>query len=139
MSGIRADQVMLIRGGAGTGKTTMMTPALAELGAPVVLLAPSADASRGQLREEGFKEANTVAAFLGQKDMQETGAAAASSGSMRPALLAINDLDRLCGLAKSLDARIVLQGDPTQHKARGAARQHAAPCWTTMPACRWRS
>ena len=47
------DQVMLIRGGAGTGKTTMMTPALARLGAPVVLLAPSADASRTTLREEG--------------------------------------------------------------------------------------
>ena len=48
------DQVMLIRGGAGTGKTTMMTPALSKLGAPVVLLAPSADASRTSLRKEGF-------------------------------------------------------------------------------------
>ncbi len=45
------DQVMLIRGGAGTGKTTMMKPALDKLGAPVVLLAPSADASRDHLAE----------------------------------------------------------------------------------------
>ena len=51
------DQVILIRGGAGTGKTTMMTPALSELGTPVVLLAPSADASRTTLRKEGFSEA----------------------------------------------------------------------------------
>ena len=65
------DQVMLIRGGAGTGKTTMMTPALDKLGAPVVLLAPSADASRDQLRKEGFAEADTVAAFLGNEEMQE--------------------------------------------------------------------
>src|SRR3954471_21028001 len=32
-------------------------------------------------------------------------------------LLAVNDLDRLCSVASSLDARIVLQGDPKQHKA----------------------
>jgi conjugative relaxase-like TrwC/TraI family protein len=110
------DRVMLIRGGAGTGKTTMMTPALAKLGVPTVLLAPSSDASRGQLRKEGFSEANTVAAFLGQKDMQEK----ARGGIIfvdEASLLAVNDLDKLCGLAKSLGARIVLQGDPRQHKA----------------------
>jgi conjugative relaxase-like TrwC/TraI family protein len=110
------DRVMLVRGGAGTGKTTMMTPALAKLGAPVVLLAPSSDASRGQLRKEGFSDANTVAAFLDQKDMQEK----ARGGIIwvdEAGLLPINDLDLVCELAKQLDARIVLQGDPKQHKA----------------------
>jgi conjugative relaxase-like TrwC/TraI family protein len=119
------DRVMLIRGGAGTGKTTMMTPALARLGVPAVLLAPSSDASRGQLRDEGlkdanapaaFKEANTVASFLGDKKMQEK----ARGGIVwvdEASLLAIDDLDKLCGMAKELDARIVLQGDPKQHKA----------------------
>ena len=110
------DQLMLIRGGAGTGKTTMMTPALAKLGAPVVLLAPSADASRGQLRKEGFSEANTVAAFLGSNAMQGK----AKNGIIwvdEAGLLPVGDLDRLCGVAKGLDARIVLQGDPRQHKA----------------------
>jgi conjugative relaxase-like TrwC/TraI family protein len=110
------DRVMLVRGGAGTGKTTMMTPALAKLGAPVVLLAPSSDASRGQLRKEGFADANTVAAFVGQEDMQEK----ARGGIIwvdEAGLLPINDLERVCGLAKELDARIVLQGDPRQHKS----------------------
>jgi AAA domain len=110
------DRVMLIRGGAGTGKTTMMTPALSRLGSPAVLLAPSSDASRGQLRKEGFSEANTVAAFLGQKAMQEK----VRGGIIwvdEASLLPIDDLDKLCGLAQSLDARIVLQGDPKQHKA----------------------
>ena len=80
------DQVMLIRGGAGTGKTTMMTPALAKLGVPVVLLAPSADASRDQLRQGRLcTDANTVAAFLGEQgDAGDSYAAAASSGWMRP-------------------------------------------------------
>ena len=111
-----ADQLMLIRGGAGTGKTTMMTPALARLGAPVVLLAPSADAARGQLRSEGFSEANTVAAFLGSDAMQKK----VRNGIIwvdEAGLLPINDLDRLCGLARDLDARVVLQGDPRQHKS----------------------
>ena len=112
-----SDQVMLVRGGAGTGKTTMMTPALAKLGAPVVLLAPSADASRTTLRKEGFKDANTVAAFLGDKEMQ----ASVRDGGIiwvdEAGLLAIDDLEQLCKAAKSLDARIVLQGDPAQHRA----------------------
>jgi conjugative relaxase-like TrwC/TraI family protein len=110
------DRVMLIRGGAGTGKTTMMTPALAKLGVPAVLLAPSAEASRGELRRSGFEDANTVAAFLSQENMQEK----ARGGLIwvdEASLLAIDDLDKLCGLAKSLGARIVLQGDPKQHKA----------------------
>ena len=32
-------------------------------------------------------------------------------------LLPIDDLDALCGVAETLDARIVLQGDPRQHKS----------------------
>ena len=111
------DQVILIRGGAGTGKTTMMTPALAQLGAPVVLLAPSADASRTTLRKEGFAEANTVAAFLDQQAMQEKVRGGGIIWVDEAGLLTIKDLDRLCDVAKSLDARIVLQGDPKQHKA----------------------
>ena len=63
-----ADRVILIRGGAGTGKTTMMTPDSSGSAHPAVLLAPSADASRGQLRKEGFAAADTVAAFLGGGD-----------------------------------------------------------------------
>jgi hypothetical protein len=93
-----------------------MTPALSRLGAPVALLAPSSDASRGQLRKEGFADANTVAAFLGDQKMQEK----VRRGIIwvdEAGLLPVGDLDRLCTLAHSLDARIVLQGDPKQHKA----------------------
>ena len=111
------DQVMLIRGGAGTGKTTMMTPALNKLGAPVVLLAPSADASRFQLRQEGFARADTVAAFLGNEAMQEQVAGGGIIWIDEAGLLAVEDLDRLCGVADRLKARLVLQGDPRQHKA----------------------
>jgi conjugative relaxase-like TrwC/TraI family protein len=110
------DGVILIRGAPGAGKTTMMQPALDRLGVPAVLLAPSSDASRGKLREDGFADANTVAAFLGSKDMQEK----ARNGLVyidEASLLGIDDLERVCGLAKELKARVVLQGDPRQHKA----------------------
>jgi len=52
------DQITMIRGGAGVGKTTLMREAITAMGQAgykVLPLAPSADASRGVLREEvGF-------------------------------------------------------------------------------------
>lgn len=110
------DRVMLIRGAPGAGKTTLMRPALDRIGSPVVLLAPSSDASRGKLRADGFEDADTVAAFLGSGAMQ----ARARNGIIwidEASLLGIDDLERICGLAGELEARIVLQGDPRQHKA----------------------
>ncbi len=110
------DQVVLIRGGAGTGKTTMMKKAVAGIDRPVVVLAPSADASRGELREQGFQGAETVAQFLARESMHEK----ARGGVIwvdEAGLLSVGDLDRLCDLSMELGARLVLQGDPLQHKA----------------------
>lgn len=112
-----SDQLLLIRGGAGTGKTTMMTPALASLGVPVALLAPSADASRTTLRKEGFAAADTVAAFLDRREMQDPLRGGGIIWVDEAGLLTVNDLDRLCAVASKLDARLVLQGDPNQHKS----------------------
>ena len=70
------DRVMIIRGVAGTGKTTLeqeIGEALAEAGKPVVALAQSVKASREVLREEaGFADADTVARFLKDEEMQES-------------------------------------------------------------------
>lgn len=113
-----SDQILLIRGGAGTGKTTLMKRAIGGIDRPVAVLAPSTDASRIVLRQEGFREANTVAAFLRDKDWQER----TRNGVIwcdEAGLLLIDDLDALCKLAESLNARIVLSGDPRQHKAVG--------------------
>lgn len=112
-----SDQIILIRGGAGTGKTTMMTPALSRLGAPVVLLAPSADASRTTLRKEGFAGADTVASFLQSPAMQEQVKGGGIVWVDEAGMLSVNDLERLCDSAAKLGARLVLQGDPKQHKA----------------------
>ena len=110
------DGVIMIRGGAGTGKTRMMTQAVAGIGVPVVVVAPSAKASRGVLREEGFAAADTVAAFLDQPKMQE----AAKGGVIwvdEAGLLSTRQLDQLFAVAGELQARVVLQGDKRQHAA----------------------
>src|SRR6185312_14626394 len=65
------DRVILIRGGAGTGKTHMMKAAIDGIDQPVVVLAPSSDASRGVLRKEGFKDADTLARFLMDEKFQD--------------------------------------------------------------------
>ena len=69
-----ADRVMLLVGDAGTGKTTAtkhLVPLVEAAGRRVVVLAPSADASRGVLRGEGFADAETVASFLLKPALQE--------------------------------------------------------------------
>ena len=66
------DRVILIRGAAGTGKTHTMKATIAGIDRPVVVLAPSAEASRGVLRKEGFAEADTVARFLIDEKFQQT-------------------------------------------------------------------
>ena len=110
------DQVIMIRGGAGTGKTRMMTQAVDGINAPVVVLAPSAEASRGVLRREGFADADTVAAFLDQPEMQKK----AKDGVIwidEAGLLGTRQLDALFACAKDLGARVILQGDKKQHAA----------------------
>jgi conjugative relaxase-like TrwC/TraI family protein len=110
------DQVMLVQGDAGTGKTTAIRSVFNQLHCPVEMLAPSASASRGVLRDEGFHKADTVASFLQSEERQR----AVRNGVIwvdETSLLSINDLEALSGIAKAQHARIVLQGDPKQHRA----------------------
>lgn len=108
------DRVILIRGGAGTGKTHTMQSAIAGIDKPVVVLAPSAEASRGVLRKEGFKDADTVARFLQDEDFQQK----ASGGVIwidEAGLLGVRDMAKVFDVAERLGARIVAQGDSKQH------------------------
>lgn len=119
------DRVMLVRGVAGTGKTTMMQETCAAIeaaGTRVAVFAPSADASRGVLREEGFEEADTVARLLKDKRMQ-AGLAGHVLWIDEAGLLSSRTMDELFELVGELDARVVLSGDRRQHGSveRGAA------------------
>ena len=113
------DRVILVRGVAGSGKTTLIracVDAIQEGGKPVLLLAPSAEASRGVLRKEGFDSADTVARFLQDDRFQKT----ARDGVIwidEAGLLGLKTLDAVFQAADSLRARVVLSGDEKQHHA----------------------
>jgi conjugative relaxase-like TrwC/TraI family protein len=114
------DRVMIIRGVAGTGKTTLeqeIGEALAEAGRPVVALAQSVKASREVLREEaGFRDADTLARFLVDQKMQE----AARNGVIlvdEASQLGTRDMLRVFDVAERVGARVLLVGDRRQHRA----------------------
>ena len=114
------DRVMIIRGVAGTGKTTLeqeIGEALVESGRPVVAIAQSLTASRGVLREEaGFSNADTVARFLKDEKMQES----ARGGVIlvdEASQLGTRDMARVFEVAESVTARVILVGDRRQHRS----------------------
>jgi conjugative relaxase-like TrwC/TraI family protein len=114
------DRVMIIRGVAGSGKTTLQQEigeALAEAGKPVVALAQSVKASREVLREEaGFKQADTVARFLKDEKMQES----AKSGVIlvdEASQLGTRDMIKVFEVAERVNARVLLVGDRRQHRS----------------------
>ncbi|OWK39504.1 MobF family relaxase [Fimbriiglobus ruber] len=114
------DPLILIRGAAGTGKTTMTKALLQGVNVPWVILAPSAEASRGVLRREGFEGAETLAKFLLDDETQQK----ARNGLIvldEASLAGAHDMARLIQIADSIHARILLLGDRRQHKsvARG--------------------
>lgn len=108
--------VTLLRGAAGTGKTTLTRAALDGLPVPYVILAPTAEAGRGVLRREGFDRADTLARFLLDEGMQRGG-----RGGLiwldEASLAGTRDVARLADVARRLDARLVLAGDRRQHRA----------------------
>ncbi|RMH24239.1 MAG: conjugative relaxase [Planctomycetota bacterium] len=119
------DRVILVRGVAGTGKTTLMQEAVEGIeanGKRVFTFAPSADASRGVLRREGFTDADTVARLLVDEALQ-----ARVAGQVlwidEAGLLSSRTMAQLFDLAERKGARVILSGDRRQHSSveRGAA------------------
>lgn len=119
------DRVMIVRGVSGSGKTTLTKDAahlIEAAGQRVSFFAPSANASRGVLRREGFTDANTVARLLVDEVVQER-----VRGHVlwidEAGLVSIHDMNRVFTLAGELSCRVVLSGDKKQHRsiARGDA------------------
>jgi conjugative relaxase-like TrwC/TraI family protein len=113
------DRVIAVRGGAGTGKTTMLKEVVAGIeagGHKVFAFAPSAEASRGVLREAGFENATTVAALLHSPKMQDE----VRDGVLlidEAGLLSSPQLKQVAELAQRQNCRVLLSGDTAQHAA----------------------
>ena len=111
------DRVMVIRGAAGVGKTSLMqeaVEAIQESSRQVFAFAPSADASRGVLRNEGFETADTVARLLKDEKLQRS-VAGQVLWVDEAGLLGSKTTAELFDLAERLDCRVILQGDQSQH------------------------
>ncbi len=119
------DRVQLLIGKFGTGKTSLMQETVEAIqagGKQVLTLAPSAEASRGVLRKEGFESADTVARFLMDEKLQH---------SMQDQVLWIDEagllgtktLAHVFDIAEKNNIRLVLSGDWGQHGSveRGSA------------------
>lgn len=110
-------RVSIIRGAAGTGKTTLMREAIEHIekaGKRVTVVAPTAQASRGVLRDEGFTQAETVAMLLVDEQRQQQ-----LQGQVlwvdEAGLLGTQDMKALLELATKRNARLILGGDTRQH------------------------
>ena len=114
---ISPDRVMAIRGPAGAGKTTMMreaVPAIEAGGHKVFTFAPSAESSRGTLREEGFGNAQTVAHLLKNESLHPQ-----LRGQVlwidEAGLLSARQMRGIFQMAGQQDCRVILSGDTRQH------------------------
>lgn len=119
------DQVVGIRGGAGTGKTHMMQTVNAVITGiesgqgeyhRVHAFAPSSTASRGELRKVGFKNADTLASLFNNEKMQaqvhRQVVLIDEAGQ-----LSTKDMRRLFDIAGKQEARVILVGDYRQHSS----------------------
>lgn len=111
------DRVMLLRGGAGTGKTTTLMESAAAIqhgGTRVFACAVTTDASRGVLREAGFAKAETLQKLLTDTKLQEE-----VRGQViwvdEAGMVGTRTMRKLFELAEKQDARVVLSGDTKQH------------------------
>ncbi|MEN0050950.1 MAG: MobF family relaxase, partial [Bacteroidota bacterium] len=111
------DQVIIIAGGAGVGKTTLMKEVKAGIeskGKKLYAFAPSADASRGVLREKGFDEAETIKKLLDQEKIQQ---------KLEDQVILIDEagmignqtMNDIFKVAQKQNARVILSGDWKQH------------------------
>lgn len=112
------DQITIIKGGAGTGKTTLMSEAVKTIESTrrkVFTFAPTSQA-RNVLRDEGFDNAQTVSRLLVDKKLQEE-----LKGQVmwvdEAGLISTKDMHALLTIANERNARVVLSGDTKQHSS----------------------
>jgi hypothetical protein len=131
------DEVVVVVGPAGTGKTRMLTRAAGDLDAhrrAVQGLAPTAKAARVLERDTGMP-ADTVAKLLyewSRPDLEPNSWYRLPAGTTvvvdEAGMIGTHDLHLLVGLAQRNEWRLVLVGDPDQLQAVGRGGLFAELC-----------
>ncbi|MEM6801256.1 MAG: MobF family relaxase [Bacteroidota bacterium] len=110
------DQLTMIRGGAGVGKTTCIKEAARGIkmgGRQVFAFAPTSQAAK-VLRQDGFEEADTISRLMVDKEMQEQ-----LHGQViwidEAGLVGSRAMNQVMRIAKEQRARVVMSGDTRQH------------------------
>jgi conjugative relaxase-like TrwC/TraI family protein len=109
----------LLVGFSGSGKTETLRALKAGIlarGAAVEVFAPTAEASRGRLKEGGFKRADTVARLLVDPKVQDRCRRGVIFIDEAP-LIGTRTLKALFQLSSRLSSRLILIGDPGQHQS----------------------
>ncbi len=113
------DEIILISGDAGTGKTTLLKEiqkGLKESNKELHAFAPSSDAARNVLRSNGFENADTISMLLANKKLQErtkNGVIVIDEGG----LVGVPTMNRILNIAQEQNARLLISGDWKQHSA----------------------
>ncbi len=116
------NNVTIVSGGAGVGKTTLVKEirdGIEESNIPFIGVAPSAAASRGVMRSEGFKDSDTLARLLVDEEFQQK----TNKGVIwvdEAGLIGVKDMNKLFKVAKQQEARILMTGDINQHSSVAA-------------------
>ncbi|MCA9178419.1 MAG: relaxase domain-containing protein [Planctomycetales bacterium] len=114
-----SDGVQILKGVAGSGKTTLMHEAIEAIGRGgkhVTVLAPQGETAHDLLREQEGFEADTLASFLVSEKAQ-SGAEGGVIWVDEAGQIGMHDMARLVDIAERIHARIILSGDTAQHKS----------------------
>ncbi len=115
------DLITVITGKAGSGKTWSMkeiADGAKAKGIGFHAFAPSASASRGTQREEGFKDATTIAALLQDHRLQLNIKKSDVIWLDEAGLVGVQTLNSVIDIAHKTDARLLLTGDTRQHTSQ---------------------
>lgn len=111
------DRVVVLRGGAGVGKTTLMNEAVSGMtasGRKCFVFASTVPATE-VLRAEGFKSAQTIQKLIASRDLQEQLGSRAVVWVDEAGLIDMQTMASLFELAGQHKWRVILSGDERQH------------------------